>query len=222
MSSPKSEISGAVIGCLGLVVAAVITTVGAILIAQWNRSSNTNRNIEATIPTSQININELNTSTTSPSPPADAKTNNSTAPSSTPKDDAPKPASSGFIANSKDGWKHLFNVNQWRITEVQPEEKSTRFRIEIKNTEGQMEEPFFSFNTSPLVVIDERGGFYKMLSSSAAPDGVKEIGDMWYLQAQRVITVTLIFAPLAKGSTSGHIQYRDNNQAVPAEFSFMQ
>lgn len=136
----------------------------------------------------------------------------------------PKPTPSQpeppLIANDSASWAKLIYGMQWHIKAIQPKEKLSRFYIEIRNIDEQNERSFYSFNKAPLVVIDDSGNSYKMLNSSDAPEDIRELGEGWHLQPKRAITVAVDFAPLGNGKTSGHIVYRDNNNAEPAKFSF--
>lgn len=127
-----------------------------------------------------------------------------------------------LVANDFGSWVTLIYGMQWHVKAIQQEEKFTRFYIEIRNVDEKDERSFYSFNTWPLVVIDEGGSSYKMLAGSEPPEDVREVGDGWHLQAGRTITVAVDFAPLTKGKASGHIVYRDGNRADPAKFSFAQ
>jgi hypothetical protein len=136
----------------------------------------------------------------------------------------PTPPQSRIIDNEFASPSLLCYQVQWHIKAIQPEEKFTRFYIEIKNIDDQHEHFFFSFNDAPIAVIGDgdNGGYYPMLGSIAPPEGIREQDRSWFLQPKRAITLVVSFAPLAKGITSGRIAYRDNYSAEPAKFSFAQ
>lgn len=134
----------------------------------------------------------------------------------------PTPAAEKFIANATPVWTKLIYDVQWRVAGIQPQAKSTRFLIEIKNTDEQRDGTFYSFDNAPLIVVDGGGNYYPMRSSSSAPADIREENKRWVLQGGRVIRVVVEFAPLAEGSISGSIKYKDNNRAEPAKFSLTQ
>jgi hypothetical protein len=214
-------ISGTVIAVIGGIITAIIAATATIIAALigYYALSPKSPQIQDQHPTPTSTITPSLSNTPTPRPIS------TPSPTPTPKEDTHTPTpppKSGIIANSKSEWRSLLGVTQWRIKAIQPEEKFTRFYIEIRNTDRQIEGTFISFNYVPLVVIDDSGAFYKMLRISAVPDGVRETSERWYLQAQRVITVAVDFAPLANGTTSGSIKYQDGNIADPATFSFAQ
>jgi hypothetical protein len=82
--------------------------------------------VTATMPPSLFNTpTPTPTSTPTPTP----------TPTATPTPTPTPTPTSGIIANADGAWKHLFNVTEWRIKDIQLGEKLTRFRIEIRNTD---------------------------------------------------------------------------------------
>jgi len=149
-----------------------------------------------------------------PSPTTSATLN-----TSAPTPSRPEPPR---VSNDFPSWAKLIFGMQWHIMAIQRQEKFTRFFIEIRNIDEKSDRSFYSFNKAPLVVIDDGGSSYRMLTSSDPPEDVSEVGPGWHLQAGRTITVAVDFAPLLNGKPAGHIVYRDNNSAEPAKFSFAQ
>lgn len=139
-----------------------------------------------------------------------------------PRPTRPTPPAEKFIANATPVWTKLIYDIQWRVTGIQPQAKSTRFLIEIKNTDERRDGTFYSFDNAPLIVVDSGGNYYPMRSSSPAPADIREDDKRWVLQGGRVIRVVVEFAPLAEGSIYGSIKYKDNNRAEPAKFSLTQ
>jgi hypothetical protein len=136
------------------------------------------------------------------------------------------------VTPGKPHWVALLGGIVWRIASVEAQPNRTRVLIEVKNTDEMSEDAFVSFNTAPLVMIDNNGEYYPMISSSPPPVGVKVVDRwrlhfvsrgalFWVLQGNRVITVPVEFAPLSGSAASVKILYRDGNRAEPAGFSLM-
>ena len=115
----------------------------------------------------------------------------------------------------------LSEVPEWRIASVEALPDSTRVVIEIACRRGNGKECYFRpFDRSPLVLIDDAGRLQPMLDGGDLPadvkrddrEGLAAIGD------GRIVAVTAVFAPLARGAAGGQIYYRDRNEAVPARF----
>jgi hypothetical protein len=130
----------------------------------------------------------------------------------------PEPAGLG-VMNRTAQWVRLgYNVD-WRVTGITTRPKATRLDIEVRNTHTQNDEDFFAFTDHPLVIIDGKGGFHKMLWTSEAPEGVRQENKRWFLQAGRVIRVTVDFTPLDPDTETGQVVYETDNRAEPAKFS---
>lgn len=136
------------------------------------------------------------------------------------------------VTAAKPLWVGLARDIGWRIASVEAQPNRTRVLVEVKNASEDSENAFVSFDTWPLVLIDNNGEYYPMLGSSGPPVGVKvqkyhrfstapEGALLWVIQGERVIAVTVDFAPLSKEAASVQIQYRDANQAQPAKFSIV-
>lgn len=202
----KNAILIALIGCSGVVLAAIIGAIVTLYVST-NPGKSDGVNVNENVGKNQ------NVTTYSPTPTSTAK------PTLTPTPTQPEPA---FIANDFSSWAKLIDGMQWRIKAIQRYERLTRFYLEIRNTDEQSDRSFYAFNKFPLVVIDDNGNYYKMLGNGDLPEGVSEIGEGWHVQSMRTITLTIDFAPLTSGKVSGHIIYRDGNKAEPAKFSFTQ
>jgi hypothetical protein len=115
----------------------------------------------------------------------------------------------------------LSEVHEWRVSSVEALPDSTRVVIEIACRRGNGKECHFRpFARSSLVLIDDAGRLQPMLDGGDLPadvrradrEGLAAIGD------GRIIAVTVVFAPLARGAAGGLVYYRDRNEAVPARF----
>jgi hypothetical protein len=97
--------------------------------------------------------------------------------------------------------------------------------IEIKCSQQGSECGFLSFDSHPLVLTDNRGRYYPMLDGGTRPEGVSAnrapFDDQWRFQAGRVLKLEVSFASLLTGTANVKLQYRDNNQATPANFSLV-
>ncbi len=129
------------------------------------------------------------------------------------------------------------DVLLWRVASADLQNERTRLLIEIRNNNGSESRCFRPFDKNPLVLIDGRGRFVSMTGSVEQPEGVEiaklnptgGLADDWCLQPNQIISLTADFAPLAKGVSSGQINYRDGNQkswgdgrfSKPAKFSFV-
>jgi hypothetical protein len=115
----------------------------------------------------------------------------------------------------------LSEVPEWRVTSVAALPDATRVVIEIVCRRGNGKDCHFRpFDRYPLVLIDDAGRLQPMLEGGELPadvrredrEGLAAVGD------GRIVAVTVVFAPLARGATGGQVYYRDRNEAVPARF----
>jgi hypothetical protein len=115
----------------------------------------------------------------------------------------------------------LSEVPEWRVASVEALPDATRVTIEIACRRGNGKECHFRpFDRSPLVLIDDAGRLQPMLDGGDLladvrredREGLAAVGD------GRTVSVTVVFAPLARGATGGQVYYRDRNEAVPARF----
>lgn len=115
---------------------------------------------------------------------------------------------------------------QWRVSSVEVNSDYTKAHLEIRNANTESERCFKPLRDVSL--IDNRGRFVPMLRVDGAPRNVRvenidnRIG--WCLAANQLVTTTLDFAPLAPGTTSGQISYREDTGTgtKPARFSLFQ
>lgn len=115
----------------------------------------------------------------------------------------------------------LSEVPEWRVSSVESLSDVTRVVIEIACRRQDGHDCYFRpFDRSPLVLIDDSGGHNPMLDAGELPSDVRreEREGLAALSGGRTISVTVGFAPLARGATGGQIYYRDRNEAVPARF----
>jgi hypothetical protein len=115
----------------------------------------------------------------------------------------------------------LSEVPEWRVSSVEPQPDVTRVTIEIACRRQDGHDCYFRpFDRSPLVLIDDSGGHNPMLDASELPSDVRreEREGLAAISGGRTISVTVGFAPLARGATGGQVYYRDRNEAVPARF----
>lgn len=116
----------------------------------------------------------------------------------------------------------LSEVPEWRVSSVEPLPDVTRVTVEIACRRQDGHDCYFRpFDRSPLVLIDDSGGHNPMLDAGELPSDVRreEREGLAAISGGRTISVTVGFAPLARGATSGQVYYRDRNEAVPARFS---
>jgi len=115
----------------------------------------------------------------------------------------------------------LSEVPEWRVASVEPLPDVTRVTIEIacRRKDGK-DCHFHPFDRSPLVLIDDAGGHNPMLEAGELPPDAKreDREGRAAISGGRTISVTVVFAPLARGATEGQVYYRDRNEAVPARF----
>jgi hypothetical protein len=119
-------------------------------------------------------------------------------------------------------------ASQWRITSVERQTDKTSVTVEIRCPRSDGGECYFDpFDRAPLVLVDNMGRFYPMLSAGSLPRDVRITGreraevlpGQAALSGGRAITITVEFAPLAGGVVSVQAYYRDGNRAEPAKFS---
>jgi hypothetical protein len=116
---------------------------------------------------------------------------------------------------------------EWHVASVDAQRERTVVTLKVANTDDKRERNMYAFETQPLVMFDNKGTFYPMLEAPALPAGVRvqtrgSSRMVWWLQPQRVLTLQVVFAPLAPEATGGRILFmRDtaNGNAAPAEFS---
>jgi hypothetical protein len=115
----------------------------------------------------------------------------------------------------------LSDVPEWRVSSVEPLPDATRVTVEIACRRQDGKDCYIRpFDRSPLVLIDDSGGHNPMLEAGEMPSDVRreEREGPAAISGGRTISVTVSFAPLARGATGGQIYYRDRNEAVPARF----
>lgn len=115
----------------------------------------------------------------------------------------------------------LSEVPEWRVSAVEPLPDVTRVTIEIACRREDGKDCYFRpFDRSTLVLIDDSGSHDPMLDAGELPSDVRreEREGLAALSGGRTISVTVRFAPLARGAAGGQIYYRDRNEAVPARF----
>lgn len=115
----------------------------------------------------------------------------------------------------------LSEVPEWRVSSVEPLPDVTRVTIEIACRREDGHDCYFRpFDRSPLVLIDNSGGHDPMLDAGSLPSDVRreEREGLAAISGGRTISVTVVFAPLARGAAGGQVYYRDRNEAVPARF----
>lgn len=115
----------------------------------------------------------------------------------------------------------LSEVPEWRVASVERLPDVTRVTIEIACRRQDGKGCYFRpFDRSPLVLIDDSGGHNPMLDAGELPSDVgrEEREGLAAISGGRTISVTVGFAPLARGATGGQIYYRDRNVAVPVRF----
>jgi hypothetical protein len=114
----------------------------------------------------------------------------------------------------------LRHVPQWRVSDVNPLRDVTRVTVEIDCRREDGGSCYFDpFSRRPLVLVDNAGRFYPMLTPGDLPGDVQlRDNGQATLSGGRTVSLTVSFAPLAGGAVSGQIYYRDNNRAAPARF----
>lgn len=134
------------------------------------------------------------------------------------------------LSASKPEWVRLYLgagvSSDWRISSVDPQPDKTHVTIEITcPSDFNGDCGFNAFDQSPLVLLDDNGRYYPMLEVGQIPDGVRRVDGYPFVQYRfqpgRVLSVTVEFAPLARGTVSGQVRYRDRNPATPAKFSLI-
>lgn len=115
----------------------------------------------------------------------------------------------------------LSEVPEWRVASVDVLPDATRVVIEIACRRQDGKDCYFRpFDRSPLVLIDDAGGHNSMLEAGELPSDARRVEreGLAAISGGRTISVTVIFAPLARGATGGQVYYRDRNEAMPARF----
>jgi len=117
----------------------------------------------------------------------------------------------------------LLDIPEWRVASVEALADKTRVVLEIRCDRGDGGDcHFLQFDRAPLVLVDNTGQYLPMLESALLPANIKRRTDgQALISSGRILNLIIDFAPLAPGSVSGLIYYRDNNQAKPAPFSFL-
>jgi hypothetical protein len=114
------------------------------------------------------------------------------------------------------------DVPQWRVAVVAPQLDRTRLTVEVacRREDGGYCH-FQPFDHFPLVLVDGAGRYYPMLEAGELPSDVRydEREKRVLISGGRVVAVTVDFAPLAVGATTGQVYYRDGNEAQPARFT---
>lgn len=117
---------------------------------------------------------------------------------------------------------------EWYVETVERQEERTRVTLLIRNKNEQEERAMYALDSSPLILIDNKGEYYPVIEKPVPPEGIREetssggsYPPRWILQGGRAIRVDVFFAPLAPGAVGGKILYKDGNVAVPAKFSLL-
>jgi len=114
------------------------------------------------------------------------------------------------------------DMPQWRVAAVAPQQDRTRLTVEVacRREDGGYCH-FQPFDRFPLVLVDGAGRYYPMLQAGELPSDVRydEREKRVSISGGRVVAVTVDFAPLAVGATTGQVYYRDGNEAQPAKFT---
>lgn len=136
------------------------------------------------------------------------------------------------IVPGKNPWSVLMNEFpypyippiEWRIAAIDSQAERTGLNIEIRNTLTDGRQCFQTFDQNPLILIDNKGQSVPMIKVGKLPDGVKlgrtNTETRWCLEGNQAIFLNVDFAPLARGTTSGQINYSEYTKSVkPAVFS---
>jgi hypothetical protein len=138
------------------------------------------------------------------------------------------------IVPAKNQWSILMNSYQhipsimWRVATVETGADRTTVKIEINNTNEKDAQCFPAFDETPLILIDNKGESVPMLEVGELPGGIKTARNsgkkLWCIQGTQTIFVNVDFAPLARGATSGQINYGEYTTSLvaPAKFSLFQ
>ena len=138
------------------------------------------------------------------------------------------------IVPAKNPWSILMNYYQhipsieWRVASVQAGSERTTVKIEINNTNQNDAQCFHAFDETPLILIDNKGESVPMLEVGELPAGIKLARNngkkRWCIQGSQTVFVNVDFAPLARGTTSGQINYGEYTTSLvaPAKFSLFQ
>ena len=138
------------------------------------------------------------------------------------------------IVPAKNPWSILMNKYphipsiSWRVTSVEVGAERTTLTVEINNTNGNGEQCFHAFDETPLILIDNKGGSVPMIEVGSLPAGIKSDREngkkRWCIQGSQTIFLNVDFAPRARGTTSGQINYGEYTTSLvaPAKFSLFQ
>jgi hypothetical protein len=116
---------------------------------------------------------------------------------------------------------------EWWVTSVDAQPERTVVTLKIMNTHKIQEIGMYAFDTQPLAMFDNQWAFYPMQQAPAVPAGVRvqpwgQSRTMWWIQPQRVLTLEVVFAPLAPHATGGRLLYLRapiGSSTTPAEFA---
>ena len=114
------------------------------------------------------------------------------------------------------------------VASVNAGAERTTVKIEINNTNEKDAQCFHAFDETPLILIDNKGESVPMLDVGDLPGGIKLTRDrgkkLWCIQGTQTVFINVDFAPLARGATSGQINYGEytTSLAAPAKFSLFQ
>lgn len=138
------------------------------------------------------------------------------------------------IVPAKNPWSILMNSYQhipsiaWRVASVEAGADRTTVKVEINNTNEKDAQCFHAFDETPLILIDNKGESVPMLEVGEIPGGIKTARNsgkkLWCIQGTQTVFVNVDFAPLARGATSGQINYGEDTTSLvaPAKFSLFQ
>jgi hypothetical protein len=114
----------------------------------------------------------------------------------------------------------LPDVPLWRVGGVEQLADRTRIVLEIKCTSEREDCSLKPFQKYPLILL-AAGDLYPMLEAASLPTDIRYARDgTALLAAGRTVSVIVDFAPL-QPVAGGRVQFRDDNDAVPAKFSLI-
>jgi hypothetical protein len=116
---------------------------------------------------------------------------------------------------------------EWWITSVDAQPERTVVTLKVMNTDKIQEVGMYAFDGEPLAMFDNQWAFCPMRQAPAVPAGVRvqpwgQSRTMWWIQPQRVLTLEVVFAPLAPNATGGRLLYLqapNGSNTTPAEFA---
>ena len=138
------------------------------------------------------------------------------------------------IVPTKNQWSILMNSYQhipsitWRVALVEAGAERTTVKVEINNTNEKDAQCFHAFDETALILIDNKGQSVPMTGVGDLPAGIKLSRNsekkLWCIQGTQTVFINVDFAPLARGVTSGQINYGEytTRLTAPAKFSLFQ